>query len=231
MQKQRESRIEDFAFDYLKAYYTQAYKVSNVLVSKAEISKNAAEADGLFVFTHTEHPVFTASLHTGNSDKLASLLISYKKTGLGKLRFLTAFALFAGFFLLIKPVIGIGFALPVALFAGITGFILHTYLKNRYLQRKIEYLVSVLKKLPANDQWLGISISSLTFRNNALADYLNTVCKRRGIGLITVGKRSKVILMQEPRTATCRKGDFLSYYTSEANIRKALSDDPLMRVA
>lgn len=74
-------------------------------------------------------------------------------------------------------------------------------------------------------------MSSLTFRNNSLASHMLAMCERRGIGVITVGKRAKVVLMQEPRTLTCRRGDFLSHYAAEVRIRKAVLGDSYLRVA
>ncbi len=230
MSTHKESRIEDFAFDYLSAYYTQHCKAANIIVGKGEKAKSDEEADGLFVFKQADQPVFTVVLSTGNSDELARLLKGYERSGLGKLRFLTAVVLLAATFILAKP-LGILYAAPIALIIAVAGIILHTHLLKKHYRSQIDKHLSVLKKLPANEQWIGISISSLLFKNNKLAQHLREVCTRRGIGLITVGKRAKVVLMEEPRTITCRKGDFLSYYASEARIRKALSDDPMMRVA
>ena len=123
------------------------------------------------------------------------------------------------------------YMLPAALSVAATGFALHSVLERNSLKNKLDRLLDSLKKLPADEQWLGISVSSLTFRHNSMATHLLDVCKRRGIGVITVGKRAKVVLMQEPVRQTCRRGDFLSYYEGEARIRKALSGDSFLRVA
>ena len=85
------------------------------------------------------------------------------------------------------------YMLPAALSVAATGFALHSVLERNSLKNKFERLLDSLKKLPADEQWLGISVSSLTFRHNSMATHLLDVCKRRGIGVITVGKRAKVV--------------------------------------
>ncbi|MCC9135633.1 hypothetical protein ACFSKU_13015 [Pontibacter silvestris] len=89
----------------------------------------------------------------------------------------------------------------------------------------------MLKKQSADQQWLGVSISSLCFWNTSLRNYLLDLCKKRGIGLIAVGKRTKVVLMQEPGKFTWRKRDFISHYNSEEQIRLSLSNSTCLRVA
>ncbi|GAB3200330.1 hypothetical protein ABID22_003559 [Pontibacter aydingkolensis] len=231
MPNPQESKIEDFAFDYLKGYYTSQQGAKNVLIGRAEKSKQGVEVEGLFAFKHPDNILFLATVTFKNANRLAALLTTYKKDGLSKLRFVTPVLLLAlGSYLSLQFNIGLsGFALTFCVAA--VGFVLHTYLSKAYLKRNINTLVDELKKHQANEQWLGLSISSLIFRNNSLANYFLKLCQRRGIGVITVGKRSKVVLIQEPRTNVCRKGDFLSHYISEDSIRKAIQDDTILRVA
>lgn len=231
MPNPQESKIEDFAFDYLQHYYMAQQGAKNVLIGRSEKSKQGVEVEGMFAFKHPDSSLFLATITFKNSQRLASLLTVYKKEGLSKLRFATPVLLLAlGLYLSLRFDGGIyGIALSFLVAAG--GFILHTYLLKSYIKRNINTLVDELKKHQANEQWLGLSISSLIFRNNSLANYFLKLCQRRGIGIITVGKRAKVVLMQEPRTNVCRKGDFLSHYVSEHNIRKAIQDDTILRVA
>jgi hypothetical protein len=233
MPTQRENNIEDFAFDYIQSHYATNAGVESLLVDKAERTKQGHVADGLFTFKNPENNIFVATLHTKTSPKIASLLIRFKSKGLSKLRFATASLIFSIAFLSgwqvgKWPVL---YVLPAALFIAAAGFVLHSVLEHNYLKNKMEHLLSDLKKLPADEQWLGISVSSLTFRQNSMAKHLLDVCERRGIGVITVGKRAKVVLVQEPKTQTCRRGDFLSYYEGDARIRKALLGDSYLRVA
>jgi hypothetical protein len=233
MPTQRESIIEDFAFDYIQSHYATNAGVKSILVDKAERTKLGHVVDGLFTFKSPENNLFVATLHTKTSPKIASLLIRYKTKGLSKFRFATAALLFTAAFLFgwqvgKWPVL---YVLPTSLFIAAAGFVLHSVLERNYLKKKLENLLNDLKKLPADEQWLGISVSSLTFRQNSMAKHLLDICKRRGIGVITVGKRAKVVLVQEPTTQTCRRGDFLSFYEGEARIRKALLGDSYLRVA
>jgi hypothetical protein len=230
MPGQEVSKIENFAFEFLSSYYAKQSKNSGLLVRKLEKTKQGAEVDGLFVMRKEDNSFFAASLSTRQSDQLAAMIIRYKKKGLSNYRFLTAGAL-----LLLTA--SIGYALDywpllylAPVFVAIAGFILHSQLEKRRLKQQQEKLVSELKQAPANEQWLGISVSSLHFRKNMLADNLLAICQRRHIGLITVGRRAKIVLRQAPTAAGCRRGDFLSYYTSEATLRKLLTD-LFMRVA
>lgn len=231
MPKQQENKIEDFAFEFLKRHYTEQQGVKNILVGKAEKNKHGVVVDGLFAFMNPENAYFLATVTFNGTDKLSTFLNSYKKSGLGKLRFGTPF-------LVLLMGSGLNFWLDggktgwaAVVLVALTGFILHTVLLKVYLKRSINKFVDKLKAHQANEQWLGLSISSLAFRNNSLARHLLKLCKRRGIGIITVGKRAKVVVMQEPHTNICRKGDFLSHFTSEQSIRKAIQDDTVLRVA
>lgn len=231
MPNPQESKIEDFAFDYLKGYYAAQQGAKNILVGRSEKNRQGVIVEGLFAFRQADNALFLATVTFKGTEHLASILTHYKKKGLSRLRYLTpAIILLSGFLLSLRLEAGItGFGLTAL--AAILGFVLHSVLTKVYLKHKITMLVDVLKLHQANEQWLGISISSLTFRNNSLANYLLKLCQRRGIGIITVGKRSKVVLVQEPRTNICRKGDFLSHYASEQSIRKAVQDDTILRVA
>lgn len=231
MPNQKESNIEDFAFDYIQSYYTTRTGVKTMLVDKAERTRQGYVADGVFSYKNSENGLFIASLSTKNSAGISSLLTGYKKKGLSKTRYLVAALLFAatlytglrtGHWALL-------YVLPIV--AALAGLLLYTVLEKKHLKRKVEHLLEDIMSLPADERWVGISISSLVFRNNDLAKHLLSVCQRRGVGVITVGKRAKVVLMQEPQTQSCRRGDFLSHYESEARIRKALLGESFLRVA
>jgi len=232
MPKQRQSNIEDFAYDYLLAYYSTSYSAKNIIMGKAEKTKQSAETTSLFALNTADNAVFVAALNTQLSSKIARLLVRYKKQGLSKFRLITAFVLFAAALIFGKTMgyqTALLYLLPVVV--AITGFIFHSLLEKKYLEHNLEQFVEELKKTPANEQWLGISISSLVFRHNALATHFISICKRQGIGVITVGKRAKVVQLLEPRTVHCRRGDYLSYYMAEDQIRKALRDNTILRVA
>lgn len=227
----QESKIEDFAFDYLQGYYTMQQGAKKILLGRCEKNKHGENVEGLISFKHPDNYCFLATITFKHSEQLATLLTSFKKNGLSKFRYLTFLVLFA-----------VGGALSftfgntllywsLAFVTAVIGFILHSYLEKTYLMLKIRIIMDEVIKYKANEQWYGISISSLTFRNNSLASYFLELCQRRGVGLVTVGRRSKVILMQEPRTHICRKGDFLSYYASEDTIRKSLQENSILRVA
>lgn len=232
MPKQRESNIEDFAYDYLHAYYGTRHNTKNILIGKAERTKQSAATANILALRTSGDIAFVAALNTQLSPKIARLLTRYKKQGLSKFRLITALVLFAAA-LFFGKTMGYHWALlyllPVVV--AITGFILHSLLEKKYLERRLERLVDELKKTPADEQWLGISISSLALRHNALASHFISICKRRGIGVITVGKRAKVVQLQESRTICCLRGDFLSYYMAEDQIRWTLRDNTILRVA
>lgn len=233
MPNQRESLIEDFAFDYIQSYYATRTGPNRILADKAERTKQGHLADGLFSLLNPDKSIFIASLHTGNSTSISRLLTTYKSKGLGKTRYMTAgllllASLYIGIMLAQQPYL---YVLPAAAVVAVAGYALHGTLEKKHLKRKLEFLLNDLKKTPADEQWLGLSISSLSFRQNPLAKHLLAICERRGIGVITVGKRAKVVQLLEPQTQVCRRGDFLSLYEAEARIRKTLLGDSFLRVA
>lgn len=231
MPSQRESKIDDFAYDYLRNHYTARFSSKKILVDKAEKTKHGHEAQGLVSLIKPDNTLFVASLHTQHSPEIARMLLRYKKKGLSKWRFFSAFIVLA---VVIAVALNAGhllLALPLAIIMAAGSFLLHSLLERKNRVRKLAHLLDELKKTPADEQWLGISVSSLAFRHNYLAKQLMAMCKRRGVGIVTVGQRAKVVLMQEPTTVVCRQGDFLSHYESEQRVRKALLGDSYLRVA
>ncbi|MER2996314.1 hypothetical protein [Pontibacter populi] len=231
MANQLESKIEDFAFDYLKNYYTQQYTTGNILVGQNEKTKRGITTDGMLAFKKPTGEAFLANISMQQSGRLVGMLTNYKKNGLGKLRLLTPLVLAALCFVLGKTTGNILVMLIAPIVVAPIGFMLHTFLIKKYNHRQLETLLDNVKLAPADEQWIGLSISSLVLRNNALAKTLLDMCHQKGLGLITVGKRSKVVLMQRPLNKVSRRNDYLCYYTSEATIRRALNEDHVLRVA
>jgi hypothetical protein len=230
MAGQGEIKVEDYGLDFLASYYAKHPKKSGLLINKLALTKQGAQASALITYQKEDNSFFAATLNVSQSDKLASLLSNYKRNGLGKLRYLTALTLLAGTaYVCYETDQWVALAIVPALIA-LAGFFIHSRLQDRRLNKQLTTAVDELKHFPANHQWLGIQVSSLSWRNNQLADRLSKLCERRGIGLITVGKRSQLTLRQEPRNATCRRTDFLDYYAAESSLRKELTDQ-FMRVA
>lgn len=231
MPSQRESNINDFAFDYLRNHYTTRFGTEHILVDKDEQTKQGSITQGLFSMKKEDDTLFVAALHTHHSPEITRALVKYKKKGFNVFRFaltlLTLVSVLLAGLLLGQLVSGAVAAVVLA----VSVFALYSFADKRLQQRKLARLLDALKKTPADEQWLGLSVSSLTFRNNDLARQLLAMCERRGIGIITVGQRAKVILMKEPQAATCRRGDFLSHYNADTRIRKALLGDSVLRVA
>ncbi|SIT93863.1 hypothetical protein [Pontibacter indicus] len=225
-----ESRIGDQAIEFLGSYYAKHEKKSGLLVNRLVATHQGTFADALFAYQKHDNCFFAVSLNTSASHKLARLLSTYKKNGLGKSRYLTATAIFgtAAYLCYLTGSWLIMASIPALL--AFIGFHLHSRLRKRYIQQQLKAAVDQLKQQPADHQWLGIRVSSLCWRSNAMADYLSKLCERKGIGLLTVGKRSRLTLHQEPRPATCRRSDFLSYYTQGDSLRRELSEQ-FMRVA
>lgn len=227
----QESKIEDFAFEHLHSFYYNRYKTRNLRLAKNQHHWLGGKADGLLSYKDSGDDIFVATINTNVSSELSFLLTRHKKRGLSKWRLLTFLILLVGTAFLCKEMrlglLGIGLT-PIIAFAG---FIVHSLLERKYLFHRISKLMAEVSATPANERWLGLSISSLTFRCNSLARHLQNICRQQGIGLITVGKRFKLVLMHEPKHITCVKGDFLSYYHEEETIRTLLQDESVLRVA
>ncbi|NDK55004.1 hypothetical protein [Pontibacter fetidus] len=231
MANQQDSKIENFAFDYLKNYYTQQHTVANILIGQGEKTKRGSVADGMLAFKKATGEIFVANISMEQSQRLTGLLVNYKKNGLSKLRLLTPLLLAALCFALGKSMDNILVMLIAPVVVAPIGFLLHTHFLKKYLNHQVETLLNNVKQVPADEQWIGLSISSLVFRNNPLAKIVLDMCRDKGIGLITVGQRSKVVLMQRPQNKPSRHSDYLRYYDSEANIRRAIDENHVLRVA
>ncbi len=231
MAQQLESKIEDYAFDYLKNYYTQQFTAENVFVSQHEQTKRGQQIDGLLTFKRPADELFVANISMEQSQQLAGLLTNYKKNGLGKLRFLTPLLVSLICFAIGRSMgnVVVMFIAPVVV--APVSFMLHTYLIKKFRNRQVETIIEKVRTLPANEKWIGLSMSSLVFRNNPLAKFTLELCHEKGLGLISVGKRNKVVLLQRPTNKESRRGDYLSHYNSEDNIRRAINENHVLRVA
>lgn len=201
------------------------------MVGLSEKTKRGVTPDGILVFKRDANEVFIASISMEQTARLTTLLQRYKKKGLGLVRFLTPLLLAAGCFLFGKSLGNLLVMLVAPVVVAPLGFMLHTYLLKKFRLRQVEQLLDTVKQIPADEQWIGLSVSSLVFRKNPLALAMLEMCNQKGIGLITVGQRAKVVLMQKPQKLQSRRGDLLSRYTSEENIRKAVLGDHVLRVA
>lgn len=231
MANQHSNKIEDFAFDYLQKHYSQQCSPANVLVSHSEKAKRGTSPDGILTFKRDLNNVFVASVSMAQAADLTQVLTNYKKKGLGLLRFATPVILAIACFFLGKSLNNLLVMLISPVVVAPLGFMLHSYMLKKHYVGKVEKILNVVKHIPADEHWIGLSISSLTFRKNPLATILLDLCSKKGIGLITVGQRAKVVLMNKPERENCRRNDFLSYYVSEETIRKATLGDHVLRVA
>lgn len=132
MPDQRESLIEDFAFDYIKSYYATRTGSEKILVDKTERTRQGHPADGLFSLQNPDKSIFIASLSTKNSPKIARLLTTHKTEGLGKMRYASAgLLLLASFYITIKIAhLSYLYVLPVAAAVAAAGFVLHGILEK-----------------------------------------------------------------------------------------------------
>ncbi len=225
-----EKNIGELAVEFLGGYYAKHEKKAGLLINRQVATQHGAFVDALVAYQKHDNTFFAASLDVSSSDRIARLLRNYKKRGLGKGPYLTALLLLSGTGLFCYATdMWLALAvLPLSL--ALAGYAVHALLRKRYLQRQLHDAVDHLKQQPADHQWLGIQISSLCWRGNAMAGYLSKLCERKGIGLLTMGTRARLTLHQEPRLASCRRHDFLTYYLQGDNLRKELGDQ-FMRVA
>lgn len=230
MADKAEKNIGALAVEFLGTYYAKHDKKSGLLINRQVATQHGTFADALLAYQKHDNTFFAASLDIANSDRIALLLRNYKKKGLGKGPYLTALLLLVGTALLCY-MFSMWLALAVLpLLLAVAGFATHALLRKRYLQQQLHAAVDHLKQQPADHQWLAVQISSLSWRGNAMADYLSKLCERRGVGLLTLGNRARFTLHQEPRLASCRRHDFLAYYLQGESLRKELGDQ-FMRVA
>ncbi|TXK38012.1 hypothetical protein FVR03_14470 [Pontibacter qinzhouensis] len=216
MSKHRSPKIEDFAYNYLQSHYSATYTGATIKVQHHVKTTADAELDGLLLFNTVDNTPFCAAVVTASSDRLAHLLTHYKKNGLSKFRYLTTAIVFLATAFLLYNRVHWGVAAGVSVFAALVTFVLHSIAEKNQLKKKLAAIVENFSLFPANEQWLGISISSLTFRNNDLAQQLVTICRQKGIGILTVGQRAKVVLMQEPRAVKSTRGNYLVQYVLPA---------------
>jgi hypothetical protein len=230
MASSQEDNIEDLGLDFLNQYYKLQQTATQIIVSRNEKTKGGSEINGLLTFKDRTNTIFLAIFCILNSTSLSDILVDYKNNGFSKYRFVTSLLLLASTFLLIRHSEKWYLIWLLPFLLSTVGFYLHTILEERYLKNKIRKIVAQFS-FHANEKWIGLTISSLTFRNNSLASYFLQCCQKKGLGILTVGKRSKVTLILEPRSFIAREGDYLTYYNSEESIRKSLDNNSVLRVA
>ncbi len=101
---------------------------------------------------------------------------------------------------------------------------------NSYRHQTVD-VITQLKQYPANEQWLAFSKDAFAALREEKQRLLKTVCKNRGIGLLLIGKKQEVDLVNKPKKRWNfieRRGgwqwisDYLVYYSRELEIRQAI---------
>lgn len=230
MADKEEKNIGELVVEFLVTYYAKHEKKAGLLINRHVATQHGTFADALLAYQKHDNAFFVASLDISKSERIARLLRNYKQRGLGKGPYLTALLLLSASatFCYLQDMWLTLAVLPLLL--AVAGSVVHALLRKRYLQKQLQAAVECLKQQPADHQWLALQVSSLNWRGNAMADYLSKLCERKGVGLLTKGKRGRLTLHQEPRMASCRRHDFLAYYLQGESLRKELGDQ-FMRVA
>lgn len=80
-------------------------------------------------------------------------------------------------------------------------------------------VISQLKQYPGNEQWLAFSKDSLEKISKKKMKDMKKICQAHGVGMLSVSRRGTVKILVKAKHQSKFWGDYLSYYSAEAEIR------------
>lgn len=108
--------------------------------------------------------------------------------------------------------------IPLNIFGA--GGLLYGLLTFRSYQHCEIPVIDQLRQYPGNEQWLAFSKDSLQAVSKKKMSDMKAICKAKGIGILSVSPRGSVRILVEARHRYKFLGDYLTYYSNEAEIRR-----------
>jgi hypothetical protein len=222
-----EKIVQDTAQEFLYSWYRKKAR-KGLVFSRTEVRTRqkfgGKRADGLLAFQHYFWGTYVISMEAKSFKTLSSmkprrddnlLLWNSFKAGL-------KFCVLSGmFFMLYRMDDGfLQFILPLNML--VCGAIIYGFFTLNSYRHKTVSVIRQLAQYPANERWLAFSKDSLDLLEKDKLKALDKICKFKGIGIIIVSKKGKAKVRRSASMQWKWFGDFLSYYSHEKRIRKAI---------
>ena len=100
--------------------------------------------------------------------------------------------------------------------------IIYGFFTSNSYRHKTVRVIRQLAQYPANERWLAFSKDSLDLLQKDKLKMLDKICKYKGIGIIVVSTKGRAQIRRSASMQWKWFGDFLTYYSHEKSIRKAI---------
>ena len=125
------------------------------------------------------------------------------------------------FFALYRMDVGfLQFMLPLNIL--VCGAITYGFFTLHGYQHKKARVIRQLAQYPANERWLAFSKDSLALMPKDKLKALDKICRNKGIGIVVVSRKGRAKVRFSAKMQWKWFGDFLTYYSHEQKIRKAI---------
>lgn len=222
-----EKIVQDTAQTFLYNRYCRKARKGRIF-SRTEVRTRqkfgGKRADGLLAFRHFLWGTYVISMEAKSFKTLSSikprrndnlLILNSIKAGL-KLCILSGM-----FFALYRMDDNfMQFILPLNAF--VCGAIVFGFFTSHSYRHKTVRVIRQLAQYPANERWLAFSKDSLDLLEKDKLKALDKICKFKGIGIIVVSRKGSAKVRRSASMQWKWFGDFLSYYSHEKRIRKAI---------
>lgn len=223
-----ERTVQEIAQKYLENFYQKRSKPVKMYSQIEERTKKIhgmKRADGFLAYPSWFGRLYTVSMEAKSHKTLAALK-PYRVTKLWLLD-----AIWIGFlatmlsgtlFLIFSPNyhIALRLLLPFGIWA-IAAALWAFFRKDSYKYQEMAVIHQVFQ-YPANERWISFSYDALEMIDHKLRDNLFRICAGRGIGVLLVNANKDVHLVSKPKYNFKWRGDFVSYYLNEPEIRAVL---------
>lgn len=222
-----ESTVQRVAQDYLTNRYRK-WSRNRRLFSQIEVRTKKQygnkRADGLLAFKHWFLGTYVVSMEAKSYKTLPAIKPKFDS------RHYIQNCLLSGFIICILS--GAFFAFYklddafMRLFIPISGFavgtILYGIITLNDFSHKVIAVVKQIGQYPANEQWLAFSQDSLNSISDKKQKDMLRICKSRGIGVLIVQQKGRVVIKNKPKSRWNWGRDYLRFYALEKDIRKVL---------
>ncbi|MEM6317751.1 MAG: hypothetical protein AAF960_08775 [Bacteroidota bacterium] len=232
-----EKTVQKRALKFLESYYNNRWFKRRIYAAQEVRTKaifGGKRADGLLAFQGwwTGKP-YVVSMEA-KSIKTLPAIKPYHDRGRwwrNCLRFSLFICLASGLFYFIGQSNNRADVLVPLLWCAFAGLFYGLLTWNSYRHQTIDVIYQ-LKQYPANEQWLAFSHDSFAALSVEKQTILKDICYYRGIGLLLVGKKEAIELVNKPRRNwywqwDVRRNwqwisDYLMYYSKEKEIRQLI---------
>lgn len=224
-----ERTVQIIALEYLVNYYKSTAK-KGLIWDKIEVRTKKQfggfRADGLLAFHRFLYPrPYVVSMES-KSFKTLKNLTPYRDYKLWRKNsiwggFYICVLTGSFFFLWNADNTIIGLLIPILVWLAGT-FAYGWVTRNSERHKHMEVIDQILR-YPGNEQWLSFSQDSYYAIDGNLQKTMRKLCRNEGIGILIVGANKRVTLVQKPKKHWFSRKDFLTYYSLEDEIKKAIA--------